>query len=277
MRIIKNINSNYAMAVDSAGNLVVLSGKGIGYGPCPRELSDLSTVNRSFYDVDEKYISIINNIPDELILISASVIDKANITLNNRLNNSIIFTLADHLTFAIKRVNNKMNINMPFVYDVKHLYYDEYKLGLYALKLINAKLGIYLPEEEAGYVALHLINAEEQIKNSKENDNDYIISQITEEIEKYFQIKVNRDDFNFARFVSHMYYLLQRSKSKHLLFSDNTELFNKVVEEYPDTYKCSLKIGELLEKKTKTSLNDEEILYLILHINRLCSRVDCNQ
>ena len=37
------------------------------------------------------------------------------------------------------------------------------------------------------------------------------------------------------------------------------------------------KVAALIEQQLKKSLSEEEILYLILHINRLCAREDCDR
>ena len=110
------------------------------------------------------------------------------------------------------------------------------EVGKYALQLIKKKYHIHLPQEEATYIALHLINAKEQMDIEKENIDEKIIQQIINIIENEYCITINKNHFNYSRFVSHMYYLLKRSKQKHLLSSDNHILYNKTKEEFPKTY-----------------------------------------
>ena len=59
MKIIKKINTSAALALDASGHEVVVLGKGIGFPPTPYELTDLSKVERTFYDVDPRYLSMI--------------------------------------------------------------------------------------------------------------------------------------------------------------------------------------------------------------------------
>lgn len=70
MKIIKNINNNFAIAVDSQGNQLVVSGRGIGFGEVPREIKDITIINRSYYDVDPQYIAMINDIPETIVNLS---------------------------------------------------------------------------------------------------------------------------------------------------------------------------------------------------------------
>ena len=276
MKIIKNINNNYAVAIDSDGNQLIVSGKGIGFGPVPRMVKDITIINRSYYDIDETYITMINDIPDEIIDISSKIIDTTRSVINNPISSNIVFTLADHIHFSIERFNKNMNIKLPIIYDVQHLFEKEYKIGLYGLKLIKNQLNVYLPKEEAVYIALHIINAEKQEENTK-NINEEIINDITKIVENDYFIVIDKDNFNYSRFVSHMHYLLKRGKSKHLIESKNDKLYQTMVHDYPKTYECSKRISEYLENKLKLKLTDEEKLYLMLHINRLCTREDCNQ
>ena len=275
MQIIKNINNNFAVAVDKKGNTLVIRGKGVGFGQVPRE-ADKKLIERSYYDVDENYISMINEIPDDIIQISTRIIDQARMTLENPINSNIVFTLADHINFSIERYRKNMNIKLPIVYDVQHLYEKEYKLGLYGIELVKKELSEYLPKEEASYIALHLINAEEQIRN-KTLDEDKFVEEITEIIESEYDIRINKENFNYSRFASHMYYLFKRSKDKIKVSSDNEALYEKLKKDYQKTNECTEKVADYLKEKLKTELSDEEKLYLMLHINRLCTREDCDQ
>ncbi len=275
MKIIKNINNNFAVAKDKNGNTVIIRGKGIGFGSIPRE-ADKSKIERSYYDVDENLFSLINGIPEDIVLISTKIIDYARMVLDNPINSSIVFTLADHINFAIERFKKNMDIKLPFIYDIQHLYEKEYSVGIYGLNLLIKEKKQYLPKEEASYIALHLINAEEQEKN-KTLDDEKVLEDITAMIESEYEFKINRDNFNYSRFASHMYYLLKRGKTNHLVATDNKDLYQKIKTDYKKSYECSEKIAIYLENELKILLNEEEKLYLMLHINRLCTREDCDQ
>lgn len=277
MKIIKNINNNYAIAVDGEGNQLVVSGKGVGFGPVPREVTDLSKISRSYYDIDEIYISMIRDIPKEITDIASRIIDRARDLTGKPLNPNIVFILADHLNFSIKRQGKNMNIKLPILYDIQHMYELEYGIGEYGLRLIREKMKIYLPKEEAGYIALHLINAQEHSEAAAEDSDEDMIDDVIEIIEKEHELKIDKNNFNYSRFVSHMHYLLKRGRSKHLIVATNTEVYDLMCTEYPQTFICGEKVSVYLNKKLKINLSKEEKSYLMLHINRLCTREDCDQ
>ena len=275
MKLIKHINNNFAVAEDSVGNKVIVQGKGIGFGDLPRELKNFNGVVRTYYNVDEAYVRMINHIPSDVITISGKIVDKVVNTINCKMSANIIFTLADHISFSIERYKKNMHVKMPIIHDVKNFYEKEYAIGVYALKLIREELQVFLPEEEAIYIALHIINAEE-MENNKSISNDVIISNITVLIEDEYDIKINKDSFNYSRFSSHMNYLLKRSKANQAIQSKNDKIFEYIKNEFPKSFVCANKISKYLEKEINVQLNDEEKLYLMLHINRLCSHEACN-
>lgn len=275
MKVIKNINNNVSICLDSHGVQVVAFGKGIGFCKPPYDL-EMSRIQRTFYDIDPSYIKMIQNIPIEMIELSAQVIDYARIKVEYLMNSSIVFTLADHLSFAIQRFQQNMVIDMPIYYDVKALYEKEYDIGKYALMLIQKKMKITLPKEEITNIALHLINAAAMAKNKeKKQDTRIAVSHIKKLIEQHFDMNISEDDFNYSRFVSHLQYLLKRGEKGVSITSENYQLYAALKEKFPDAYDCSLKINEYLHKIYGYTFDEEELLYLMLHINRLYIREDC--
>ncbi len=273
MKIIKNINNNFALAEDGNGSTLVIRGKGIGYGNIPRDV-DIRTIERSYYEVSEQYLKTIGNIPENMIDIATLIVDKARQELSTPINSSVVFTLADHLTFAIQRTSNNINVFLPIVHDVNYFYENEIAVARYGLEIIKEKLGILLSKEEAAFIALHLINAEEQMLTNDGMRNKDCIDNIVNTIENEYQTKINRDDFNYSRFVSHMNYLLKRGKTNHLVYSNNSMIYEQIKREYPKTYICTEFIKDYLVKNNNLILTEEEMLYLMLHINRLCTRED---
>lgn len=159
------------------------------------------------------------------------------------------------------------------------MYENEYAIGKYALSLIEKKLNIKLPLEEASFISLHIINTEARKAGEIDGyaENKVIISEITKLIENKFDISINKDGANYSRFVSHIQYLLKRIGSKEEIKSENKELYMTMKNSYPYTSDCVDSISEYLFELFKWRLSIEEKLYLILHINRLCSREDCYQ
>lgn len=274
MKVIKNINNNVSVCITSSGAEVIAFGKGIGFKKPPYEI-ELSQIERTFYDVDDMYIRMINDIPEQVLEISAQIVDYAKSILDYPVGANMVFTLADHINFAIQRAKNNLQIQLPILYDVEHLFEKEMQIGKNARELIHKKAKVYLPKEEAACIALHFINMD-GIKGSYKNKNqdEEIIEEITNIIEQFFGISIDREDFNYSRFAMHMRYLIRRGENNELIGNENPDLFESLSQSLPKIRDCVIQISDYLEKTVGCQLTDEEHMYLILHTNRLCGRED---
>lgn len=264
MKVVKNINNNVAICLDSNDHEVVVFAKGIGFKKPPYEVS-IKEIQRTFYDVDSRYLEMIQTADEKIIDIAADVkhyTDEKNIVTSSNL----LFSLIDHITFAIQRSKNGIYFNLPISHDIQYLYKDELEIGKHALKLIEKKLHCKLPKEEASYIAMNIINSETEVSN-KQISEDFTINKISEIIENELSFKINKDTVSYSRFESHMRYLL-----KTRVFGQDTrysELLDTVREKYPEDYKCAVIVTEYLNKHSYGPLTDDETLFLAMHINKL--------
>jgi len=278
MKVIKNINNNVSVCIDNDGNELIAFGKGLGFKSPPYEITDLGLVTRTFYDVDRRYFDLLNLISDEVFEISAKVVDYARSKINTALNPNVVFTLADHIQFAIQRYNQNMNLKFSMYRDLKHFNPIELQIGQFAVKMIKKEMDIHLTEDESLSIAMHFINAKVGVMTQSDNvSNDFIIEGVTELIENEFKMKIDCSGFYYSRFASHMEYLLERGNEGKVLMSQNLNMFESIKSEFSKTYECAKKIDNYFDNKLGWRLGEEELLYLILHINKLCAREDCYQ
>lgn len=277
MKVIKNINNNVSVCIDSNGQEVIAFGRGIGFVKPPYEL-EVAKIQRTFYDIDSNYVQMINYLPNEIIELSAEIVDFARMRLQTLHSSNIVFTLADHINFAIQRYKDGLRVNMPIYYDIKHMYPDEFDIGVYAMELIKDRTNVDLPKEEIVGIATHIVNAEGLDKNENSIANNMkIIEEITEIIEDRFHLQIEKESFNYSRFVSHMQYLLKRGSEGKSITTKNDLIYESLKETFPDIDECAKNINRYILKELGYKFEEEEILYLMLHINRLCAREDCYQ
>lgn len=270
MKVIKKINNNVAVCLDKKGHELIAFGKGIGFPPMPYQITDLSSISMTFYKMDKSYYKLLQEIPEEIFEVSAIIAKKAQMTLNCNLNPNLLPGLADHINFALKRMEKFKEMKMLFSYDVEKLYPLETSLGRYAVKLVQEKLSVKLPESEITNIAMHFVNAEEESVNEKATlDAEQLIEQITEIIEGEFDTKINRKGFNYNRFVIHLRYYLKRIEEKKQFIDDNGVLFRTMKEELPKIYECAVKISTVIDKRLNSKITEDETLYLMMHINRI--------
>lgn len=278
MKLLKKINNNFALAFDSKGEEVIVSGKGIGFYKMPCIIEDMSVISRTYYDIDKKYIGLLGELPEEVINISINVSDFAKKQLDTELSPNIIFTLADHINFSIERHKKGITFSFPLSYDFEQLYPKELTVGQYALKIVKQEMGIELPKTEIIGIAMNIVNAELFTAPAyDEKEYDELLNNITKNIENYFDIKIDKKTLNYSRFSTHLRYLFKRLYEKKMISSENSKIFNSLIKETPETYECVKIIEHYLRRKRNWKLDKEEQMYLILHVNRLISREDCNR
>lgn len=275
VQIIKKINTSAVLALDSNGKEIVVLGKGIGFPKVPYELTDLSVIDRTFYDVDLKYISMIAGLPQPILMASAEIAEQAEIELHCQLNPNLPFTLADHLNFAVERQKNGIDLTTPIAYDICHLYPREAELGSCALDILREVAGISLPENEAVNVAMHLINAEASSDDIHDlMETMQIITEVGQIVEQQMGVQLDTGSYGYSRFATHLRYLIQRLKSGQDADEGGSSMLRTIAREYPDVYACALKVADYFKSTWNWTCSREEILYLMLHINRVQGKDD---
>lgn len=275
MQIIRKINTSAAIALDSGGKEVVVLGKGVGFPAVPYELTDLSRVERTFYDVDPRYLSLLDELPQPIVLASAEIAEEAEDELGCELNPNLPFTLADHLHFAAQRQEKGIDLTNPIAYDIKHLYPREYALGQRALEILHERADVALPDCEAINVALHLINAQADGNAADEVMRTVgILADIEEIVESRLHFKLDRESYSYSRFATHIRYLIQRLETNQPNETGTADMLRTLAREYPDVYTCARSVADYFQKEHGWVCSKEEILYLMMHIQRVKERAE---
>ncbi len=273
MEVIKNINNNVARCLDSQGREVVVFGKGVGFFK-PGEMIPLDRINRTFYNIKDTDFAILRNIPTKIINAAIYILDYASEQLHVTFPSSASLAFADHLQFAIERRDQNITLEMPLVQDLNMLYAKEMQVARKCLEFLEEMIQEKLDEKEAGILALHFINDRIQIEDSSKIDTSGAIEDCSDIIERHFGVQLDRDSFNYSRFVTHLDYLIRRLLSHEQIESKNREIFDQLCRQYPDTLACVKEIGAYLRQPFGMELSEEEMLYLMMHINRLISRME---
>ncbi len=110
--------------------------------------------------------------------------------MGKKLDEKINIDLTDHIYTAVKRLKDGIVIKNALLWDIQRFYQDEYTIGTYALDVIEKKFGVRLPDDEAGFIALHIVNAELSEGNL---EDIYAITQIMQEIMNIIRRTFNKD------------------------------------------------------------------------------------
>lgn len=270
MKVIRKINNNVAECEDSKGRRLIAFGKGIGFQKVPYELKDLSEIKMTFYKLESHFEKLITEIPEDILTVSSEIVMYAQNKLQGKLNATLVFSLADHIRFAIQRYEKGLDI-YSYSDELVHFYPKEMKIARESLKYVNKKLKVKLPVSEISNIAMHLINAEQETQVQKENQFfEEIIDEIMIMIKKDLNITFRMDDYSFVRFKNHCRYFLKRLHEKQdTTFEHEEKMWNELKNKNKEIYQLNEKICKFVYKKVKIDISRSEKIYLMIHLNRL--------
>lgn len=273
MKIEKIINNNIVSAFNEEGQEVVLMGRGIGFGKKAGYCIDMEQVEKVFC-METKQSSdqlklILGEVPLEHAQITNEIVNYAKERLETKLNENIYVTLTDHISYAIKRQSHGTVYHNALIWEIKKFYANEYKIGLHAVKLIKDRLGIDLGEDEAGTIALHIVNAEFNTTMNKSVDITKVIRSCISIVKYHYNIEMDEEDIHVERFVTHLKFFAQRIFADRML-QDEDDVFNQtIVTKYPEYFKGSELIRDLIKKEYNMDITREEMIYITVHIGRI--------
>ncbi|KUP36553.1 BglG family transcription antiterminator LicT [Bacillus halotolerans] len=273
MKIAKVINNNVISVVNEQGSELVIMGRGLAFQKKSGDEVDEARIEKVFTldnkDVSEKFKTLLYEIPLECMEVCEDIISYAKLQLGKKLNDSIYVSLTDHINFAIQRNKKGLDIKNALLWETKRLYKDEFAVGKEALHMVKNKTGVSLPEDEAGFIALHIVNAE----LNEEMPNIINITKVMQEIlsivKYHFNIEFDEESLHYYRFVTHLKFFAQRLFNGTYLESQDDFLLETVKEKYHRAYDCTKKIKTYMEHEYEHKLTRDELLYLTIHIERV--------
>ena len=117
-----------------------------------------------------------------------------------------------------------------------------------------------------GYIALHVHSAIEEEKVSQAMQVARAVRECISLVEKQTGKKIDVMSLSYNRLMNHIRYMIARSlNGEKLKVSMNDYMEIK----FPEAYKMAIKVCDEIEKDLKLKLEDVEIGYLAIHIERV--------
>ena len=279
----KVYNNNVILAFENSSKKeVILTGCGIGFGKKPNDTIDDSKIEKKFVIQDNNFESKVNKlaseIPEEVFAVSSGIIEYAEKNLNTTLDEYIYISLTDHIYFALKRYKENLPIKNELLYELRRIHKKEYEIGKWAIEYINKTFNVNFLIDEAGFIAMHIINANYRESTNKSCLIMNIINQILDIIKNYYSIEFIEGEINFDRLLTHLKFFAKRLIDKtESIDTNNNGLLEIVKVQYKESYDCVKQIKSFIEENYTYKVNDDEVLYLILHINRVISVINFNK
>ncbi|WP_246179996.1 PRD domain-containing protein [Kocuria coralli] len=276
VEILRVFNNNVVLARPAQGDEVVLTGRGLGFQARPGQAVDESKVVRVFAPVDGRDVDhlgqLVAAVPPEHVKLAVVALESAGLSEVADSSPSLVVTLSDHLSFAIKRVRENIRLDYPLETEVGHLFPTELKQAQQVLAAVNEASDVRLPDSEAVAIALHLVNV-----GFTTGDLSYtykltgILQQLLEVVGQTYGRNLDNSFISVARFITHLRYLFVRIQSGKQLAGEASAVGEAIRTSQPEAYRCAERVAALLELRLDTTVTPDETAYLALHIARVVS------
>lgn len=271
MIIKKVLNNNTVVVVDGETEKVAM-GSGIGFNKRKGDPLAIDKVEKVFVMADEKerFQEMLETLPASHIEVAEEIISYAEKALGVPLHSHIHIALTDHLSFAIERMEKGFIIENKLINEIKVLYKKEFEIGEWAKILIKERLGVTIPEDEIGHIALHIHTAKEPSNNMQNTIRQAsILREVIEIIEGQLQVTVNSDSMAYQRLVSHVRFALQAMETGQPLHDLDEEMYALIKLKYSKAFSCAVAVKELLKQEYELDFPESELAYITLHIQSI--------
>lgn len=275
MKIVRVLNNNAVVSKNDKGKEIILLGSGIAFKKKTGDIISDSNVEKIFElkkkEDRNRFYDLISDIPYIEIQTTERIVNHVEKELDVKLDDSIYLLLTDHIHYALQRNRAGQAIHNKLIWEIEHFYPKEYKIGLRAVEIINELNNANLLSAEAGFIAMHIVNALGG-GNYNEFENELSdIKTVLKIIKLHFNTNIDESKLSYGRFITHLRYFLKRMYSHNSLrkIDQSDELFSVICKKYFNSYLCVEKIDKYFMKERNVEISDEEKMYLVLHIERV--------
>ncbi|AKS67184.1 transcriptional regulator [Staphylococcus schleiferi] len=270
---IKKVLNNNVLICQHQQSEVIIIGKGLGFNKKPgMTIQDQETIEKVFKleskSEQDHYKMLIANTDERVLRV---VIDSVQMIMTHfdlSHEESFVVSLTDHLIFALKRMENGQLITNPFLSETKYSYPEAYQIAKKVVTRINLQLNIDFPEDEVGFIALHIASQINDVEFGEMQTVPKLINNAIRMIEHDMGIEIPEASIPYQRFVRHIHFLLQRlKKGEGTTIELNFE--NLLKAQYPLCYNIAVKIVKMIQSQIDVRVYEAEVAYLTMHIHQL--------
>lgn len=275
MEILQVFNNNVVLSKNEAGEEIVCMGRGLAFGKKVGQAFAKEKIEKEFVLKDshelQQFEQLMSDIHPEELEAVREFVSLAEHSLKIKLLPSVFLNLTDHVHYAIERQKKGITLANPLLFETKKYYPEEFYLAKQALVIIQTRLGILLPEEEAGFIAFHLVNSQQDSQNMQQTmQATQLVRDILTLIRRFFGQSFNEESLAYQRMVTHLQYFAQRYvRQENLKEKPDEFLYALVQGKYPRAFQCVQRINDYLLTQHLPKMEDAEQIYLTIHIQRI--------
>lgn len=279
MQIEKILNNNVVTAINEDNEEIILMGRGLGFKKKNGDLLDSEKIEKVYelknQKETERIEEMFSEISVEVIEISDEILTIAKADLEKNLSGTVFVAIADHLHGAIERQKQGVQMKNFLLWDIKRFFPKEFLVGKKAITLIEEKLGVSLSEDEAGFLTLHIVNAEMDSSNEGAIELTRLIDDILKVVKYTLQMTFDEETIYFQRFMTHLKFFSERviqNKPEKKEENVDDDLYLMIKRKYPQAFEVTKKLSEFLEQQWHYNIIHDEQIYLTIHLARIIEK-----
>jgi len=266
--VLKILNNSAMLVYDGKSELVLL-GKGIAFNRRSDERIKSGFQVDKIYALDRsanRFKTLIENNSaqvNELVINSMQLLMERNST---EIRPDALVGFCDHVSIMFSRVLKGESIMNPFLSETKVLYPESFEKAQSITHQLNAQYDVLIPEEEVGYIALHLQNIVSPASGEQMKVMNKIAALTSDYITVELKINLDKESLIYARFMTHLKFVVMRLLRNQRSDNIMTEMILKQLSQYRPQAE---QIVEIIEQETNHKLSLDELAYLMIHIGRI--------
>jgi len=273
MIIKKILNNNAIVTNNESGREIIAVGKGIAFNHKNGDKISNDVVQKTYTlsnpDVLDKFGQLIASISIEYVQVANEIIELAERELECKFNDTIYISLTDHIHMLVNRIRKGLSINNVMLLEIYKFYEREFLVAQRAINLINARFQVNIPEDEAGFIAIHFVDSQIDSNTPIANKMMKMIQEIVNIVRMTCQIEFDKQSFEYYRFVTHLKFFVKRVLNGQQAKKEiEDEVSAAVKNKYVKATECAEKIALLIEQNYHYRVSADEKLYLTIHISK---------
>ncbi len=277
VEIKKVLNNNVVITADAKGQEIVVMGRGLAFNKRPGDFISPDKIDKVYQlnnnNLFHKFQELLLEVPAEYVEITDNIIQYATEKLNTPLNESLYLSLTDHLYTSVERAKKGVEVKNVLLWDIKRFFPKEYAIGQKTIAKVRENYGIQLSDDEAGFIALHLVNAQGETKDEDMTQLTQTMQDILNIARRHFKMDFDEESVYFYRFSAHLRFFVSRLLQAQTHEDESADdLFFLVQRKYPTAFAGVQKIATYVAEKFQHHLSSDEQLYLTIHLARLAQK-----
>ncbi|AJQ28429.1 BglG family transcription antiterminator [Pelosinus fermentans] len=201
------------------------------------------------------------------------IIQEAEKELGLYFTDQAFLNLITHMAITIERLKNHKSVSSTENYFESLKKEREYTVARWVVNELSKEFKVSFPEEEIGYISIHMMgakiqehyDAEESSAIIENYDVDFtdMAKSIISMSSEILDVDLTKDEGLLTRLVLHLRPTVMRLKYGLRL---TNPILSRIKEEYTNIFGVAWACNSIFENKFGVTINEDEVGYLVLHL-----------